>query len=195
MLPTLVVLVAFSLATPGFAQNAQATDAVETPKKLTKRAVVASEPLPASEKLALVFSKSTDNKGKSRQVLVFLGRVNDRGWEAIGNGNPQELREHWRKAALRSFEEVRNLNLTVDEHKKLDLAIEFTIARFIRIYEGLQADLESIQRVQADVLIDHRYNQLRKIATTGLFDNQSLAVRVANEIASNKQSQADAEPN
>lgn len=164
--------------------------AVEEPGKAVRQPVrVLSAPLPASEKLALVFSTSTDKKGKSRKVLVFLGRFNDAGWQAIGNGDPQELRDHWRKASMRSFRDVLNLELTTEERKKIDLAIDFTIARFIRIYNDLQFDLSSEQRRQEDVLIDSRYNQLREIATKGLFDEQSLAVQVANTIVIEKQPQ------
>ncbi len=149
--------------------------------------IVHSAPLPPSEKLALVFSKTTDRYGKSRQVLVLLGRNDARGWEAVGNGNPQQLRDHWRKAAERSFVDVRKLDLTPQEHAKIDLAIDFTIARFVRAYTGLQYELETQDRDQSQIIGDERYRQLREMANNGVFNRDSLAVRVANTIAGNKQ--------
>ncbi|MEZ6134177.1 MAG: hypothetical protein R3C53_04610 [Pirellulaceae bacterium] len=136
-------------------------------------------PLNPTEKLVLVFSKTTDRHGKTRPVLVFLGRPKNGGWEAIGNGDLSQLQSHWRNVAGRVFADVRARGLNEAELRKLDLAIELTIARFLRLYQGLQQDLLLRSDTPANLEVDVRYEQLRQAGNQGPFDRDSLAARIA----------------
>jgi hypothetical protein len=135
----------------------------------------------AIEQLVLVLSNATSETGDRQEVLVFLGRTNQRGWEAIGTDDIDELRLHWRSVASRLYAGLRADVLSSQQMDKIDLAVEVSIAQFIRLYTDLRNDFldQPDQRSRLAVLAaDNRYEQLRQLGREGLFTDGSLVARV-----------------
>ena len=141
--------------------------------------------LASVDQLVLVLSNSTDEQGKNRQeVLVFLGRSKNRGWEKIGDNNAEEIAEHWRGVAQRQFTAYSQAGLSSEQLEKVTLAVEVSIAQFQRLYRELRTDFldQPDQKSRLAVLAnDSRYERLRQMGREGLFREQSLVGKVIHK--------------
>jgi hypothetical protein len=135
----------------------------------------------AIEQLVLVLSNANSASGDRQEVLVFLGRSNQRGWEAIGIDDLEELRSHWRSVASRILAESLPPGLEDQRREKIDLAVELSITQFLRLYTDLRSEFlsQTDQRSRLAVLAnDDRYDRLRQIGREGLFTADSLLAKV-----------------
>ncbi len=141
--------------------------------------------LASVDQLVLVLSNSTDEQGKNRQeVLVFLGRSKNRGWEKIGDNNAEEIAEHWRGVAQRQLTAYSQAGLSSEQLEKVTLAVEVSIAQFQRLYRELRTDFldQPDQKSRLAVLAnDSRYERLRQMGREGLFREQSLVGKVIHK--------------
>lgn len=141
--------------------------------------------LASVDQLVLVLSNSTDDQGKNRQeVLVFLGRSKNRGWEKIGDNNAEEIAEHWRGVAQRQLTTYSQAGLSSEQLEKVTLAVEVSIAQFQRLYRELRTDFldQPDQKSRLAVLAnDSRYERLRQMGREGLFREQSLVGKVIHK--------------
>lgn len=141
--------------------------------------------LPSVDQLVLVLSNATDPSGKNRQeVLVFLGRTKNRGWEKVGDGDLEELAAHWRSVAGRQMEQYVQAGLTSEQIEKVNLAVEVSIAQFQRLYHELRTDFldQPDQKSRLAVLAsDSRYERLRQLGREGLFRENSLVAKTINK--------------
>jgi hypothetical protein len=143
-----------------------------------------STDLASVDQLVLVLSNSTDPKGNRQEVLVFLGRTKNRGWETVGVTNSDELSQHWRSVAKRQLEPYQQAGLTSDQLDTLNLAVEISIAQFQRLYYELRNDFldQPDQKSRLAVLAnDDRYEKLRKLGREGLFVSDSLVAKAINK--------------
>lgn len=142
--------------------------------------------LSSVDQLVLVLSNATDPAGKNRQeVLVFLGRTKNRGWEKVGDENLDELAEHWRSIAQRQIEQYVRAGLTSQQIDKVNLAVEVSIAQFQRLYHELRTDFldQPDQKARLAVLAsDTRYERLRQLGREGLFRENSLFAKTINKV-------------
>lgn len=133
------------------------------------------------EQLVLVLSNATGASGDRQEVLVFLGRGQQRGWEAIGVDDLEELRSHWRTVASRILAECLPSDLDNQQKERVDLAVELSITQFLRLYIDLRSDFLSQpdQRSRLAVLAnDDRYDRLRQLGREGLYTADSLLAKV-----------------
>ena len=141
--------------------------------------------LASVDQLVLVLSNSTDEQGKNRQeVLVFLGRSKNRGWEKIGDSNIEEIAEHWRGVAQRQLTAYSQAGLSSEQLEKVTLAVEVSIAQFQRLYRELRTDFldQPDQKSRLAILAsDSRYERLRQMGREGLFREQSLVGKVIHK--------------
>ncbi len=141
--------------------------------------------LASVDQLVLVLSNATDPSGKNRQeVLVFLGRTKNRGWEKVGDGDLEELAAHWRSVAGRQMEQYVQAGLTSEQIEKVNLAVEVSIAQFQRLYHELRTDFldQPDQKSRLAVLAsDSRYERLRQLGREGLFRENSLVAKTINK--------------
>jgi hypothetical protein len=141
--------------------------------------------LASVDQLVLVLSNATDSKGNRKEVLVFLGRTKNRGWETVGVTDSDELSQHWRTVAKRQLEPYHQAGLTSEQLDKVNLAVEVSIAQFQRLYYELrtdfldQPDQKSRQAILAN---DNRYERLHKLGREGLFVDDSLVAKVFNKV-------------
>ena len=152
--------------------------------------------LSAVEQLVLVLSNSTNQQGDRQEVLVFLGRTKNRGWEAIGTEDPQELRSHWRSVAQRVLETYRS-GLSAQQLEVIELAVELSITQFLRLYGELRSDFLDQPNQAARLALlagDSRYERLRQLGRDGLFTQDSLVARVINHLLSQKPRMEGANP-
>jgi hypothetical protein len=144
--------------------------------------------LPSVDQLVLVLSNATDPKGNRKEVLVFLGRTKNRGWETIGVTDSDELSQHWRNVAKKQLESYEQAGLTSEQRDKINLAVEITIAQFQRLYNELRTDFleQPDHKARLAVLANgDRYERLRKLGREGLFVDDSLVAKIVNkELAS-----------
>jgi hypothetical protein len=146
-------------------------------------------PLPellAIEQLVLVLSNANTIAGDRQEVLVFLGRTNQKGWEAIGVEDLEQLRSHWRSVATRVLAASLSTEINHRAREKVDLAVELSIAQFLRLYIDLRTDFLSQpdQRSRLAVLAnDDRYERLRQMGREGLFTAESLLAKVIERLA------------
>lgn len=140
--------------------------------------------LASIDQLVLVLSNATDAAGSKRQeVLVFLGRNKNRGWEKIGDEDSSEIAEHWRAVAQRVIEPYVQSGMTSDQIEKVNLAVEVSIAQFQRLYHELRTDFldQPDQKSRMAILAnDTRYDRLRQLGREGLFRENSLVAKVIN---------------
>jgi hypothetical protein len=142
--------------------------------------------LSAFEQLVLVLNQSdlkeADPKGgRSQQMLVFLGRTKNQGWQAIGLEDSEEFRKHWRTVAMRLLKPYLAEEISQDRLQKVDLAVELSIARFERMYRELRDDfLEQPNQTARMALLtgDSRYERLRQMGRDGPFRDGSLLSKV-----------------
>jgi hypothetical protein len=140
--------------------------------------------LASADQLILVLSNATDNKGNRQEVLVFLGRTKNRGWETIGLDHAEELSEHWRGVSKRVLAPYTESQLTSEQVQKVQLAVEVSIAQFQRMYHELRTDFldQPDQQTRLAVLAnDDRYERLRQLGRDGLFRENSLVAKVINQ--------------
>ncbi len=200
----LVVVLCFIALTCNSATKAQEvatsqpSDAVNSTQAVPSTQVAQPAPkefrpidLASVDQLVLVLSNSTDEQGKNRQeVLVFLGRSKNRGWEKIGDNNIEEIAEHWRGVAQRQLTAYSQAGLSSEQLEKVTLAVEVSIAQFQRLYRELRTDFldQPDQKSRLAVLAsDSRYERLRQLGREGLFREQSLVGKVIHK-ALNEQS-------
>jgi hypothetical protein len=141
--------------------------------------------LASVDQLVLVLSNATDPKGNRQEVLVFLGRTKNRGWETVGVTDSDELSQHWRSVAKRQLEPYHQAGLTTEQLDKVNLAVEVSIAQFQRLYYELRNDFldQPDQKSRLAVLAnDNRYERLRKLGREGLFVDDSLVAKVVNKV-------------
>lgn len=141
--------------------------------------------LASVDQLVLVLSNATDPKGNRQEVLVFLGRTRNRGWETVGVTDSDELTQHWRSVAKRQLEPYHRSGLTSEQLDRVNLAVEISIAQFQRLYCELRNDFldQPDQKSRLAVLAnDDRYEKLRKMGREGLFVDGSLVAKVLNSV-------------
>ncbi|MBX3422830.1 MAG: hypothetical protein KF752_14850 [Pirellulaceae bacterium] len=144
-----------------------------------------AEPLSPIEQLVLVLSNATDTHGQRQESLVFLGRTKNRGWEAVGITDKEELRLHWRSVADRLLQPYTQAGLSAEQLEKIDLAVELSIVQFQRLYSQLRNDFlhqpDQASRI-AVLASDDRYERLRQLGRDGPFASDSLVARVINTV-------------
>jgi hypothetical protein len=151
----------------------------------TRRTESRPTDLASVDQLVLVLSNATDPKGNRQEVLVFLGRTKNRGWETVGVTDSDELSQHWRSVAKRQLEPYHQAGLTTEQLDKVNLAVEVSIAQFQRLYYELRNDFldQPDQKSRLAVLAnDNRYERLRKLGREGLFVDDSLVAKVVNKV-------------
>ncbi|MFO0939732.1 MAG: hypothetical protein U0930_03085 [Pirellulales bacterium] len=163
--------------------NVQSTDA--NSQRLERLKGFRAIDLPSVDQLVLVLSNATDASGNNRQeVLVFLGRSKNRGWEKIGDGDLEELALHWRTVAQRQMEQYVHSGLSSEQLEKINLAVEVSIAQFQRLYHELRTDFldQPDQKSRLAVLAnDSRYERLRQLGREGFFRENSLVAKTINK--------------
>ncbi len=146
-----------------------------------------SADLLAVEQLILMLSNRPNQQGAPQEALVFLGRSQQRGWEAIGVTDQEEFRAHWRSVASRLLAPYAQSDLSADKKEKIDLAVELSIAQFIRLFSSLRIEFleQPDQKARLALLAgDNRYEQLRQLGREGLFKEDSLVGRVVDTVLS-----------
>lgn len=177
-------------------EDSSTNQLVQTPNNA--RTIVSYQPieLASVEQLVLVLSNATEPQAdKSHEVLVFLGRSKNRGWEKIGDKQIDELGQHWREVAQRHLQIYRQAGISSQQFAKVELAVEVSIAQFQRLYHQLRSDFldQPDQKSRLAVLAnDSRYEKLRQLGREGIFQEDSLVAKVINHLLS--QSQASGEP-
>ena len=172
---------------PGLARGQLTTEESRLPERY------AQAPIPPPDQLVLVLSVAPDAKGERQEMLVFLGRPKNKGWQAIGANDPDEFREHWQAVAERVLEPYRHMNFPEEDLQKIDLAVDLSIAQFQRTYMQLRADFLSQpdQKSRLAVLSgDTRYARLRTLGREGLFQDDSLVARVINTLLEQRSNSA-----
>lgn len=143
----------------------------------------------AVEQLILMLSNRSNQDGASHEALVFLGRSPQRGWEAIGLTDVEELRSHWRSVAIRTLAPYVQSDWSPEKKEKIDLAVELSITQFIRLYSNLRADFmqQPDQKARLELLTsDGRYEQLRQLGREGIFKESSLIGKAIHTILANE---------
>jgi len=141
--------------------------------------------LMAVEQLILMLSNRPDQEGATQEALVFLGRAPQRGWEAIGMNDVEELRSHWRSVAGRLLTPYTHSELSLEKKEKIELAVEISINQFVRLYSSLRTDFmeQTDQKARlALITSDRRYEQLRQLGREGLFQKNSLVGRAIHTL-------------
>ncbi len=137
------------------------------------------------EQLVLMLNKAAVQPDNESQKLVFLGRTQQRGWEAIGNTNPEEIRSHWRLVASRVLASYTK-KVGFEKREKIDLAVEISITQFLRTYAELREEFlnqpDQKSRIEL-VTTDDRYERLRQLGRAGIFGTDSLVGKVIESVS------------
>lgn len=160
---------------------------VDSDQQMTERQRYIATELLAVEQLILMLSNRPDQDGAPQEALVFLGRSPQKGWEAIGLEDVEELRSHWRTVATRLLARYTQSDLSSEKKEKMELAVELSITQFIRLYSNLRTDFmqQSDQKARLALLTsDNRYEHLRLLGREGLFKENTLLGKAMHTILS-----------
>jgi hypothetical protein len=172
--------------------SATSNSAISQPKELSPADTIdgpqltyRAEKLLPIEQLILVLSQSKDGHENQQESLVFLGRTKNRGWVAIGTKDSQDLRIHWKTVGRRVLQRYTESGFSAQQLEKIDLAVELSIAQFLRLHQELRHEFHSQPDKDARLALlaqNQHYEQLRQIGREGPFTENSLVAHVINRI-------------
>lgn len=175
-----LILVASALCLMFFLAPSQASETSAEPNPTYQ-----AEKLLPVEQLILVLSQSKDGLENQQESLIFLGRTKNRGWVAVGTKDSQDLRLHWKAVGNRVLQPYIQLGLSAQQLEKIDLAVELSIAQFLRLHRELRHEFQNQPDKDARLALlaqDQRYEQLRQIGREGPFTQNSLVAHVINRV-------------
>ena len=159
-------------------------------KGVGAESLVTDEPLLPKEQLVPVFANTTDEHGVTTEVMVLLSRMQRGGWQAIGTSQDENLFEHWRTVARRVYADFEATELSAEERRKFDLAIDLRIAQFVRLYRGVRAKLQDGSGTSREQLSDEIHH-LTTLGNQGLFRQDSLPTRILENLVASRSAKSE----